>query len=243
MGSKSPTDQDRAEAIRQLVSGLARGDDVFHLAAAVEDLHPRDNTFPGEMFMYLSAGALDLAGVTRDDPIPYLELREKYLGECRFRGRDNRKIQFAILAAASARGGIEPDLLDEVVWWQTDDFWWYALAAAVAVIRACADKTDAPGRPSCRNSQRCARSRSPYRLDQSWTMRGPLISVWGSAVNCHKAVSAAVTSSCEATRSVTIAWADASSVDHANVLPSPPVHTGWTRPTSGAGKPAARKPP
>jgi hypothetical protein len=86
----------------------------------------------------------DSAGVTRDDPVPYLELREKYLGECKFRGRDNRKIQFAILAAASARGGIEPDLLDEVVWWQTDDFWWYALAAAVAVIRACADKTDTP---------------------------------------------------------------------------------------------------
>jgi hypothetical protein len=54
-------------------------------------------------------------------------------------GRENRKIQFAILASASARGGIQPDLLEEVAWWQADDFWWYALAAAVAVIRACAD--------------------------------------------------------------------------------------------------------
>ena len=144
MGSKRPTEKDRAEAIHRLVSGLVRGDDVFQLAAAIADLHPRDNTFPGEVFMYLSADALDLAAVTRDDPVPYLELREKYLGECRFRGRDNRKIQFAILAAASARGGIEPDLLDEVVWWQTDDFWWYALAATVAVIRACADKTNTP---------------------------------------------------------------------------------------------------
>ncbi len=144
MGSNDPTDRDRAEAISRLVSGLARGDDLFQLAAAVEELHPRHNTFPGEVFMYLGADALDLAGVTRDDPIPYLDLRKKYLAECRFRGRDNRKIQFAILAAASGRGGIEPDLLDEVVWWQTDDFWWYALAAAVAVIRACADKTGAP---------------------------------------------------------------------------------------------------
>jgi hypothetical protein len=43
---------------------------------------------------------------------------EKYLGECKFQGRENRKIQFAILASASARGGIQPDLLDEVAWWQ-----------------------------------------------------------------------------------------------------------------------------
>jgi hypothetical protein len=64
MGSKSPTDQDRAEAIRRLVSGLARGDDVSQLAAAVEDLHPRNNTFPGEAFMYLSADALDLAALS-----------------------------------------------------------------------------------------------------------------------------------------------------------------------------------
>lgn len=88
----------------------------------------------------MSADALDVAGAARNDPISYEGLREKYLGECRFRGRENSKIQFAILASAAARGGIQPDLLDEVAWWQADDFWWYALAAAVAVIRACADR-------------------------------------------------------------------------------------------------------
>jgi hypothetical protein len=77
-------------------------------------------------------------------PVPYAGLREKYLAECQFRGRENRKIQFAILAGAAARGGIEPDLLGEVAMWQTDDFWWYALAAAVAVIRACADRMRLP---------------------------------------------------------------------------------------------------
>ncbi|HEV8277645.1 MAG TPA: hypothetical protein VGQ26_18400 [Streptosporangiaceae bacterium] len=140
MARKVPTDQDRAEAIRRLLSGLARGDDVPGLAAAIEGLHPPHNTFPGEVFLRLSADALDVAGAGPDDPIPYEGLREKYLGECRFRGRENRKIQFAILASAAARGGIQPDLLDEVAWWQADDFWWYALAAAVAVIRACADR-------------------------------------------------------------------------------------------------------
>ena len=63
MARKGPTDQDGAEAVRRLLSGLARGDDVFDLAAAIEELHPRHNTFPGEVFMRLSADALEVAGV------------------------------------------------------------------------------------------------------------------------------------------------------------------------------------
>jgi hypothetical protein len=42
---------------------------------------------------------------------------------------------------AGRRSGVEPDLLDEIIHWQTDDFWFYALAAVVAVIRACAEGT------------------------------------------------------------------------------------------------------
>ena len=34
-----------------------------------------------------------------------------------------------MLGAAALHGGTEPDLLDEVAWWQTDDFWQYALSA------------------------------------------------------------------------------------------------------------------
>jgi hypothetical protein len=144
MTRKIPTAEDGAEAVRRLLTGLARGDDVFGLAAAIEDLHPPHNTFPGEVFMRLSADALDVAGVGRDDPVPYEGLREKYLAECKFQGQKNRKIQFAVLASAAARGGLEPDLLDEVSWWQADDFWWYAMAAAVATIRACADRMSLP---------------------------------------------------------------------------------------------------
>ena len=49
-----------------------------------------------------------------------------------FRGRQNAKLQYAVLAAAALHGGTEPDLLDEVAWLQADDFWQYALFAAVA---------------------------------------------------------------------------------------------------------------
>lgn len=107
---------------------------MFELTASVADLHPKHNTFPGEVFMELAADA------TRNDPIPYEGLRETYLSECEFRGKNNRRIQYAILTSASVRGGLEPDLLDEVGWWPADDYWRYALYAAVALIRAGAER-------------------------------------------------------------------------------------------------------
>ena len=140
MARQGPTEEDRDEALRRLLSGLVAGDDVFELAASVADLHPKYNTFPGEVFMDLAADALEIADATRNDSIPYEGLRETYLPECEFRGKNNRKIQYAILASASVRGGLEPDLLDEVAWWRADDYWRYALYAAVALIRAGADR-------------------------------------------------------------------------------------------------------
>jgi hypothetical protein len=119
---------------------LANGADALDLAASVADLHPKNNTFPGEVFMGLAADALEIAAATREEPIPYEGLRETYLAECEFRGRQNRKIQYAILTSAAVGGGLEPDLLDEVMWWQADDYWRYALYAAVALIRAAADR-------------------------------------------------------------------------------------------------------
>lgn len=140
MARQGPTEDDRNEALRRLLSGLAAGDDVFELAASVADLHQKYNTFPGEVFMELAADAIEVAGATRSDPIPYEGLRETYLPECEFRGRDNRRIQYAILTSASVRGGLEPDLLDEVASWHADDYWRYALFAAVALIRAGAER-------------------------------------------------------------------------------------------------------
>ena len=55
-------------------------------------------------------------------------------------GKNNRRIQYAILTSASVRGGLEPDLLDEVAWWHADDYWRYALFAAVALIWAGAER-------------------------------------------------------------------------------------------------------
>ena len=91
-----PTEADRVEALRRLLSGLAAGSDVHELTVALVDLHPRNNTFPGEVFMGLAADLTEVVGATRGELIAYEGLREAYLPECEFRGRENRKIQFAI---------------------------------------------------------------------------------------------------------------------------------------------------
>ena len=148
---KRPTPDDTVTARRVLLDGLARDADIFELVSELAPLHPRDNTFPGEVFIRVAADALDWCGASRADPLPLEGLRERFLPECTFRGRENRKLQYAVLAAAALHGGTEPDLLDEVVWWRTDDFWQYALFAAVAYIRAAASRADVPVHQACQD--------------------------------------------------------------------------------------------
>jgi hypothetical protein len=147
---KRPAPQDAVTASRTLLDGLARDTGISELVSELAPLHPRNNTFPGEVFLHLGADALDWSGASRADPVALTGMRERFLPEMALRGRDKHKLQFAVLTAAALRGGAEPDLLDEVAWWQTDDFWQYALFAAVAYIRAAADRAGVPVRQVCR---------------------------------------------------------------------------------------------
>jgi hypothetical protein len=146
---RQPTTEEADSARRILLNGLARDADLPDMIAEVEPLHPRNNTFPGEIFLGLAADALAWCGASRAEPVTLDRLRERFLPEYSGRGRDRRKLQFAVLAAAAIHGGAEPDLLDEVVWWQTDDFWQYGLLAAIAYIRAAADRAGVPARQVC----------------------------------------------------------------------------------------------
>lgn len=150
---KRPTPQDADAARQLLLDGLARGTELSELVGKLAPLHPRDNTFPGEVFLRVAADALDWYGASRTDPLALEGIREQFLPECAFRGQEKRKLQFAVLTAAALRGGTEPDLLDEVAWWQTDDFWQYALYAAVAYIRAAAGRGAMPVRQVCQELQ------------------------------------------------------------------------------------------
>jgi hypothetical protein len=162
---KRPAPQDTVTARQTLLDGLARDADIFELVSELAPLHPRDNTFPGEVFLRAAADALDWCGASRAEPLSLEGLRERFLPERVFRGRRNSKFHYAVLAAAALQGGTEPDLLEEVAWWQADDFWQYALFAAVAYIRAAANRAGVPVRQAC---QDLAQRPGPHcRNDQS----------------------------------------------------------------------------
>ena len=113
---KRPTPQDTATARQILLDGLAHGADTVELLSKLAPLHPHDNTFPGEVLLRLAADGLDWCGASRADPLALEGIRERFLPECTFRGRQSTKLQYAVLVAAALRGGTEPDLLDEVAW-------------------------------------------------------------------------------------------------------------------------------
>ena len=135
---------DAAAATRILLGGLAAERDLSDIAAELAPLHPRDDTFPGEVLLRVAADALAWCEVSRADPVSLEGMRERFLAGYSFRGRERSKLQYAILAAAAISGGAEPDLLDEVAWWQTDDFWHYAMYAAAAFIGLASDKAGVP---------------------------------------------------------------------------------------------------
>ena len=150
-GRNRPTPEDAVTARRVLLGGLARDADIFELLSELAPLHPRNDTFPGEVFLHVAADALAWCGASRADPLPLEGLRERFLPECTFRSRHNAKLQYAVLAAAAVHGGTEPDLLDEVASWQADDFWEYAMYAAVAYIRAAASRAGVAVRQACQD--------------------------------------------------------------------------------------------
>ena len=76
---KRPTPEDTVTARRVLLDGLARDADLFELVSQLAPLHPRDNTFPGEVFLHLAGDALDWCRASRADPLPLERLRERFL--------------------------------------------------------------------------------------------------------------------------------------------------------------------
>jgi hypothetical protein len=147
---KRPGPAEAAAATRMLLDGLAGDRGLPDIAAEVAVLHPRNDTFPGEVFLQLAADALAWCGASRADSVPLEGLRERFLAGCSFRGRERSRLQYAVLAAAAVSGGAEPDLLDEVAWWQSDDFWLYAAYAAAAFVRLAADRAGVPVSRMCR---------------------------------------------------------------------------------------------
>jgi hypothetical protein len=163
-GRKRPTAEDAMTARRMLLDGLARDAGIFEVLGVLASLRPRNDTFPGEVLLRLAADALEWCRASPADPLPLEGLREGFVPECTFRGRQDAKLWYAVLAAAAVHGGTEPDLPGEVASWQADDFWQYAVYAAVACIRAAASRAGVPVRQACQDLDERPGHLAPWRL-------------------------------------------------------------------------------
>ena len=142
MTTTRPGSQARLDAIRIALLGIASHADPLDVTPELGALHPKNNTFPGEVLLALAADALEIAGASRDRPVPYEGIRERFLPELEFRGRvEHHKSHYALQAAAMIHGGMEPDLLGEVTWWSSDDLWRWSLYALVIYVRVAAERT------------------------------------------------------------------------------------------------------
>jgi hypothetical protein len=120
------------------------------LLSALGVLHPEHDTFPGEVLLALAADAIEEGGASRDDPIQFAGIRERYLPESTARTKaQHHKSEFAIRAAAMIRAGVDPGLLAEINWWRTDDLWVWAVDALIIYIRVAADRTGLPEAVIC----------------------------------------------------------------------------------------------
>src|SRR5947199_2443053 len=143
--SKRPTTEDRVQAVRIALSGIGSGADLGDLRFELYALHPKNDTFPGEVFLELAADAIEEAGATREEPIDFEGIRERYLPECTAHTKvQHQHSKYALRAAAMLRGSVDPGLLDEVIWWQSDDLWVWALDALAVYVRLAAERTGLP---------------------------------------------------------------------------------------------------
>lgn len=145
------TDEDRQKAIEIALRGVSAGDELTDIAARLAPLHPRNDTFPGEVLLDLAADAIELSGASRQHPIEFEGIRDRYLPEgVAHTKAQHRKSEFALRASAMLHGGVDPALLDEVRWWQSDDLWYWSLEALVVYVRAAADRADQSVESVCR---------------------------------------------------------------------------------------------
>ena len=105
-------------------------------------MHPAHNTFPGEVLLELAADAIELSGASRESSIEFEGIRDRHLPECTAHtNAQHQHSKYALRAAAMIRAGVDPGLLDEVIWWQSDDLWMWALDALAVYVRTAAHRT------------------------------------------------------------------------------------------------------
>ena len=121
---------------------LAAGDGPSALRSKLDRLGRTRSLQTSVVLLELAADALEESGASRQNPIDFADIRERYLPECTAHTKEQHyKSEFAIRAAAMIRAGVDPGVLDEVSWWRIDDLWIWAADSLVVYVRAAADRT------------------------------------------------------------------------------------------------------
>jgi hypothetical protein len=140
--NKQPTPEDRSDAIRIALIGLASGEQSEEILSKLSALHIRYNTFPAEELLELASEAIDESGAMPANPIDLEGIRERFLPEHPFSGKTQHyKSKYAISAAAMIHGGVYPDLLNDAAGWEADDLWSYAYFALLIYVRIAAERS------------------------------------------------------------------------------------------------------
>ncbi len=133
------------QAQRALLDGLRRGDDLDELERAVRRSKAKGFT-PDVAVLEVGVAAMDLAEVDRSTPIAKADLISLHLSEIDFRNQRalQERTTYALNIIAAMRGGLEPDILEDMYWWRIRDIVEYAVIAATAYVRACAQRRQQP---------------------------------------------------------------------------------------------------
>lgn len=129
-----------ADALRFVLVGVSHGDDIHALIREFGPLGRFADSGAGESVFDLAADALELGGFTRNDPLNYVTLRERFLPEVGVSGRhENYKSDWTLRAAAALAAGVDPGFEDQLRFWQVLDLERWAIHALVVYGRASAD--------------------------------------------------------------------------------------------------------
>lgn len=131
----------QAAAQRAFLIALRQGLTLEDIEAEVRGTSAKGFT-PDVAVLEVAVSAMDLAGIDRERPLEKAALIGQHLPELRF---DNQRAlqtrtAYALNAVSAIRGGLQPDIVHDMYWWNVRDIVDYAVIAAVAYVRACADR-------------------------------------------------------------------------------------------------------
>jgi hypothetical protein len=108
-----------------------------------------------------------LADIKRDQPLPTEDLIEQHLRELDFRNQRHlhERTTYALNLVAAIRGGLEPDIVNDMYWWCTRDIVEYAVIAATAYVCGCAHQQDSPWKRVRRTGRRLSADPRPSGAD------------------------------------------------------------------------------